>query len=392
MRGSDSHQSSSALQGVRKTEHHARFPLLKHAGCWVVIDTTRPNHHRHCLYQNAPPISAPVTPDPEPLVTVTGRGLYCPPGDFYIDPCQPVQTAVITHAHGDHLRHGSAQYFVAKPGEVLARHRLGSGHTLTGVEYGLPRSFGSTRVSLHPAGHVLGSAQIRIEHAGRVWVVSGDYKRQPDPTCAALVPLECGVFISEATFALPVYRWPQTREVIADIVRWWNVNRERGLSSVLFCYALGKAQRVLAEMLAFTQEPVYVHGAVGALVDLYRKSGIAMVPTLAATTERATDYRGALIIAPPGAAGTPWMRRFGEYSSGFCSGWMRVRGDRRRRGYDRGFVLSDHADWPALIETCVATGAKRVLLTHGRTDALSRYLNEQGIEARALETAFGAEK
>jgi putative mRNA 3-end processing factor len=333
-----------------------------------------------------------VTPDPAPLVTVTGRGLYCAAGDFYIDPWQPVQTAVITHAHGDHLRHGSAQYFVAKPGEGLARHRLGSGHTLTGVEYGSPRSFGSTSVSLHPAGHVLGSAQIRIEHAGRVWVVSGDYKRQPDPTCTALVPLACDVFISEATFALPVYRWPQTREVIADIVQWWNVNRERGLSSVLFCYALGKAQRVLAELLAFTQEPVYVHGAVGCLVDLYRKSGIAMVPTLAATTERATDYRGALIIAPPGAAGTPWMRRFGEHSSGFCSGWMRVRGDRRRRGYDRGFVLSDHADWPALIETCVATRAKRVLLTHGRTDALTRYLNEQGIEARALETAYGADE
>jgi putative mRNA 3-end processing factor len=333
-----------------------------------------------------------VTPDPEALVTVTGRGLYCPAGDFYIDPWQPVQTAVITHAHGDHLRHGSAQYIVAQPGASLARHRLGSGHTLTAIEYGSPRSFGSTSVSLHPAGHVLGSAQVRIEHAGRVWVVSGDYKRQPDPTCTALAPLECDVFISEATFALPIYRWPDTRDVIAEIVRWWNVNRERGLSSVLFCYALGKAQRVLAELRAFTQEPVYVHGAVGALVDLYRKSGVAMVPTLAATTERATDYRGALIIAPPGAAGTPWMRRFGEHSSGFCSGWMRVRGDRRRRGYDRGFVLSDHADWAALIETCLATRAKRVLLMHGRSDSLTRYLNEQGIDARALETAYGADE
>jgi len=333
-----------------------------------------------------------VTANPEALITATARGLYCPPGDFYIDPWQPVQTAVITHAHGDHLRHGSAQYIVAKPGESLARHRLGSGHTVTGIEYGSARLCGSASVSLHPAGHVLGSAQVRIEHEGRVWVVSGDYKRQPDPTCTALVPLACEVFISEATFALPVYRWPDTREVIADIVRWWGVNRERGLASVLFCYALGKAQRVLAELRAFNEEPVYVHGAVGALVDLYRKAGVAMVPTLSATTERATDYRGALIIAPPGAAGTPWMRRFGEHSSGFCSGWMRVRGDRRRRGYDRGFVLSDHADWPALIETCLATGAKRVLLTHGRSDALTRYLNEQGIEARALATAYGADE
>jgi putative mRNA 3-end processing factor len=333
-----------------------------------------------------------VISNPEPLITVTSRGLYCPPGDFFIDPWQPVQTAVITHAHGDHLRHGSAQYIVARAGESLARHRLGSGNTVTGIDYGARQPLGATSVSLHPAGHVLGSAQIRIEHGARIWVVSGDYKRQPDPTCALLEPLACDVFVSEATFGLPVYRWPPTQEVIADIVRWWNANRKSGLSSVLFCYALGKAQRVLAELCAFTQEPVYVHGAVGPLVDLYRKAGIKMVPTVSATAERAHDYRGALIIAPPGAAGTPWMRRFGVHSSGFCSGWMRVRGDRRRRGYDRGFVLSDHADWPALIETCIATRAKRVLLTHGRTDALTRYLNEQGIEARALEAAYGSDE
>jgi putative mRNA 3-end processing factor len=331
-------------------------------------------------------------PEPEPLISVTSRGLYCAPGDFFIDPWQPVQTAIITHAHGDHLRHGSAQYYVAQPGESLARHRLGSGHTLTGIDYGVQRTFGTTTVSLHPAGHVLGSAQVRIEKGGRVWVVSGDYKRQPDPTCAALEPIECDVFVSEATFALPVYRWPATADVIADIKRWWDINSERGLSSLLFCYALGKAQRVLAELRAFTETPVYVHGAVGALVDVYRKAGIAMAPTLPATTERARDYRGALIIAPPGAAGTPWIRRFGEHATGFCSGWMRVRGDRRRRGYDRGFVLSDHADWPALIDTCLATHARRVLLTHGRTDALTRYLNEQGVESRALETAYGAEE
>jgi len=333
-----------------------------------------------------------VSGDSEPLVAATSRGLFCARGDFFIDPWQPVQTAVITHAHGDHLRDGSAHYIVAKPGESLARHRLGSGHTITALEYGACRSFGATRVSLHPAGHVLGSAQVRIEHTGRVWVVSGDYKRQPDPTCSAFEPLECNVFVSEATFGLPVYRWPTTVDVIADIVRWWGTNRERALASILFCYALGKAQRVLAELTAFTEEPVYVHGAVGALVEVYRKCGIAMVPTVSATTERARDYRGALIIAPPGAAGTPWIRRFGEHATGFCSGWMRVRGDRRRRGYDRGFVLSDHADWPALIATCLATRAERVLLTHGRTDALTRYLNERGVEARALETAYGADE
>jgi putative mRNA 3-end processing factor len=333
-----------------------------------------------------------MTEDSTPLVSVTPRGLHCAAGDFFIDPWQPVQTAVITHAHGDHLRSGSARYIVSREGETISRHRLGSGHAVSALDYGAPFTLGATRVSLHPAGHVLGSAQVRIEHEGRVWVISGDYKRQPDPTCSAFEPLQCSVFVSEATFALPIYRWPQTAEVIADIWHWWQANRERGLSSILFCYALGKAQRVLSELTAFTQEPVYVHGAVGALVDLYRKAGIPMLPSLAATTERARDYRGALILAPPGAAGTPWIRRFGDHATGFCSGWMRVRGDRRRRGYDRGFVLSDHADWPALIETCIATNARRVLLTHGRTDALSRYLTERGIETRSLETAFGEEE
>jgi putative mRNA 3-end processing factor len=331
-------------------------------------------------------------PNSAPLIVGTDRGLYCPPGDFYIDPWQPVQTAVITHAHGDHLRHGSARYILARPGERIARHRLGSGNTVMPVDYGTSLRLGQTSISLHPAGHILGAAQVRIEHEGTVWVVSGDYKRQPDPTCAAFEQLECDVFISEATFALPVYRWSPTPQVAEEIVRWWHANRDRGVSSLLFCYALGKAQRVLAELTAFTNEPVYLHGAVDSLTHLYRQSGVEMVPTLPATTEKKTDYRGALIIAPPSAAGTPWTRRFGEHSSGFCSGWMRVRGDRRRRGYDRGFVISDHADWPALLETCLASRARRVLLTHGYSDALTRFLNERGVNAAALATAYGGEE
>jgi putative mRNA 3-end processing factor len=333
-----------------------------------------------------------MTPDPEPLAVVTPNGLYCPPGDFYIDPWQPVQTAVITHGHGDHLRHGSARYILARPGAGIARMRLGGDREITPIEYRERVQLGSTTVSLHPAGHILGAAQIRIEHGGRVWVVSGDYKRDPDPTCAPFEPVECDVFISEATFALPVYRWPNTTQVVEEIVRWWHSNRERGIASVLFCYALGKAQRVLAELRAFTDEPVYVHGAVDSLVGVYRRAGVSMTATVPVGTERKRDYRGALIMAPPSAAGTPWMRRFGEHATGFCSGWMRVRGDRRRRGYDRGFVISDHADWPALIETCKATRAPRVLLTHGYSDALTRYLSEQGIEAAALQTAYGGEE
>jgi len=330
--------------------------------------------------------------DSESLVTVTEQGLYCRPGDFYIDPWQPVESAVITHAHGDHLRMGSGAYILARPGLGIARQRLGDDAPLTAVDYGIPTTFGPTTVSLHPAGHILGSAQVRIEYEGRVWVVSGDYKRQSDPTCAPFEVVACETFISEATFALPVYRWPSPAQVIEEIFRWWRANRERGLASVLFCYALGKAQRVLAELQAFTDEPVYLHGAVASLVDVYRSAGTRMLPTIQVGGERKTDYRGALIIAPPSAVASPWMRRFGEHSTGFCSGWMRVRGDRRRRGYDRGFVLSDHADWPALIETCRASGAERILLTHGYSDAICRYLSEQGITARALQTHFGAEE
>lgn len=330
--------------------------------------------------------------DSESLVTVTENGLYCRPGDFYIDPWQPVKSAVITHAHGDHLRLGSASYILARPGLGIARQRLGEDAPLTAVDYGVPTTFGPTTVSLHPAGHILGSAQVRIEHQGRVWVVSGDYKRQPDPTCAPFAVVGCDSFISEATFALPVYRWPSAAQVVEEIFRWWRANRERGIASVLFCYALGKAQRVLAELQAFTDEPVYLHGAVASLVDVYRSAGIGMLPTIQVGSQRKTDYRGALILAPPSAVASPWMRRFGEHSTGFCSGWMRVRGDRRRRGYDRGFVLSDHADWPALIETCRASGARQVLLTHGYSDAICRYLSEQGIAARALQTRFGAEE
>jgi putative mRNA 3-end processing factor len=325
------------------------------------------------------------------LVTVTAGGLYCPAGDFHIDPWRPAPLAVITHAHGDHLRAGSERYFVSRAGETLARRRLPPEARITALDYGEPVNFGGVQVSLHPAGHVLGSAQVRIEHGGETWVVSGDYKRDPDPTCAPFEVLPCDVFISEATFALPVYRWTPSAAVAAEIHAWWLANRERGLASVLFAYALGKAQRVLAELAALTDEPVYVHGAVGTLVEAYREAGVKMLPTLAPEATRRADYAGALVLAPPSASGSPWMRRFGEAATGFCSGWMRVRGDRRRRGYDRGFVLSDHADWPSLLRTFRETGARRILLTHGHTETMCRYLREQGVDAAALATDYGAE-
>ncbi len=329
---------------------------------------------------------------PADLITATGRGLYCAAGDFYIDPWQPVERAVITHAHGDHLRGGSAHYYASARGAAVALHRLPADAVLTPLAYGDTVQFGETRVSLHPAGHILGSAQVRIERDGEVWVVSGDYKRDPDPTCEPFEVVPCDVFISEATFALPVYRWTPTDQVAREILSWWHANRARGVASVLFAYALGKAQRVLAELARLTDEPVFLHGAVAGLVEAYRAAGVAMLPTEPATVAKAASYAGALILAPPSAAGSPWMRRFGEHRTGFCSGWMRVRGDRRRRGYDRGFVLSDHADWPSLLRTFSDTGASRILLTHGHSDTLCRYLQEQGVQASALRTEYGAEE
>nr|WP_227028193.1 ligase-associated DNA damage response exonuclease [Corallococcus soli] len=326
------------------------------------------------------------------MVSVTPQGLYCRAGNFYIDPWRPVERALVTHAHGDHARSGSQRYLAARAGLGLLQRRLGADSVIDTLEYGEKLTVGDTTVSFHPAGHVLGSAQIRIEHQGEVWVVSGDYKRTPDPTCAPFEVVRCHTFITEATFGLPIYRWDDPRLVAEDILRWWDANRAAGRSAVLFCYALGKAQRLLAELGKLTDRPAYVHGAVNGLVTAYREAGVEMLPTqLVSETEKGTSFAGALVLAPPSAGGSTWMRRFGEAETAFASGWMRVRGNRRRRGFDRGFVLSDHADWPDLLRTVADTQAEKVLVTHGQTDSLSHYLRERGVDAWPLATPFEGE-
>ncbi len=331
--------------------------------------------------------------DRPPLVMVTPDGLYCPAGGFHIDPWRPVARALITHAHGDHARWGSQRYLSTRPALGLLRKRLGADANIATLEYGERVTLGDVTVSFHSAGHILGSAQIRIEHHGEVWVVSGDYKRDPDPTCAPFEPVRCDTFITEATFGLPIYRWDDTRLVAEEVLRWWDGNRTVGRASVLFCYALGKAQRLLGELARLTDREVLVHGATHALVEAYREAGVHMLPTrFVSEVEKGTSFAGALILAPPSAAGSTWMRRFGEHETGFASGWMRVRGNRRRRGYDRGFVLSDHADWPGLLRTAKDSGASRVLATHGYSDTLARYLREhEGIDAAPLATPFAGE-
>jgi putative mRNA 3-end processing factor len=326
------------------------------------------------------------------VLVETPDGLFCPAGDFFIDPWNPVGRAVITHAHGDHARHGSAAYLCAAPGAGLLRRRLGSDAQIQSVAYEQRLRLGGVTVSVHPAGHVLGSAQIRVEGEDGVWVAAGDYKRTPDPTCATFEPIPCDTFITESTFGLPIYRWDSTDTVIADLFGWWQSNAGEGKSSVLFCYTIGKAQRVLAELARHTDRPVFVHGMMLPMIDAYRDEGIALLPVKPATDQpRGTSFAGELILAPLPARGTPWMRRLGTHSDAFASGLMRVRGVRRQRAFDRGFVLSDHADWPALLQTINDTGASRVLATHGHAEPLARFLREQGRQAGVIRTAWEGE-
>lgn len=325
------------------------------------------------------------------LVRVEKSGLYCEAGDFYIDPWGPVKTAVITHAHSDHSRVGSKKYFASEKSVPLIRYRLGPDIAIEGIPYGKKFKIGDAWVSFHPAGHILGSAQVRIEANDQVWVASGDYKRTYDPSCDSFEVVPCNVFISEATFALPIYHWETGHKTTQRIWDWWQQDVTR--PSLVFCYALGKAQRLLAELTQFTDKTIYVHGAVEGLTQIYRDAGVKMLPTRLVTDAPADhDFKGDLILAPPSAHRSPWMKRFKEPQTAFASGWMQVRGARRRRGYEKGFILSDHADWNELYQTIVETGAKTIFLTHGRTETLDRYLAEKGYQIRHFETQYEDEE
>jgi putative mRNA 3-end processing factor len=328
----------------------------------------------------------------DPLLRVTEFGLYCERGDFFVDPWRPVDRAVVTHAHSDHACSGSRSYLSSTAGAGVLRLRVGADAVIETLASGAALDINGVRVSLHPAGHILGSSQVRLESEGEVWVVSGDYKVDPDPTCARFEPVRCHTFISESTFGLPIYRWEPETAVFAKINDWWRSNRERGKASLLFAYALGKAQRLLAGVDP-TIGPIYTLGAVEPLNRAYREEGVELPPTTyVGSMPKDTEWAGSLIVAPPSAKGIHWTRKFGPTSTGFASGWMRIRGARRRRSVDRGFVLSDHADWPGLLGAIEATGAERVLLTHGYTAVLARALRERDIDAGILATRYEGER
>ena len=326
------------------------------------------------------------------LLQLNPNGLYWTAGDFYIDPWNAVDRAVITHAHADHLCAGSKSYLCARPGEALLRARVGPEAVIESLAYGEARTINGVGVSFHPAGHILGSAQVRIEYQGRVWVVSGDYKLAHDPTCAAFETVSCCTFVTESTFGLPIFRWPEPGETLGEINAWWRANQQAGKASVLFTYPLGKAQRVLAGIDSAIG-PIYTHGSVEQFNSIYRDSGIALPATqYARSAPPKTDWTSALILAPPMAKTSPWLRQFGDFSTGMASGWMRIRGTRRRRSIDRGFVLSDHADWSALLSAIRGTGAERVWVTHGYRAPLARWLTENGVNADAIDTRFEGEQ
>ena len=324
------------------------------------------------------------------LLRFDQRGIFCEQAGIYIDPWKPVDKALITHGHADHSRYGHRQYLASSSAVPVIRHRLGSDISIEGIPFGRKIKINGVTFSFHPAGHIPGSAQIRIEYRGEVWVVSGDYKIGPDGISEPFEPVRCNVFITECTFGLPVYRWKPQQEVFGNIMEWWQDNTAQGKASVLAAYSLGKAQRILAGIDPGAG-PVYTQGAVENINAVMRSQGIKLPQTLSADKKN-PDMCRSLVIAPPSALGSSWLKKFGPYSTAMASGWMALRGARRRRAADRGFVLSDHADWDGLNSAIKETGASRIITTHGYTSIFSRWLNEQGFEAVEATTEFEGEE
>jgi putative mRNA 3-end processing factor len=325
------------------------------------------------------------------LLELKERGLYCAQGDFYIDPWREVDNAIITHAHADHARWGMHHYLAHDDSELILKYRLGASISLETLPYNKKIRKNGVTISLHPAGHIPGSAQVRIEYKGEIVVVSGDYKIEADGLSTPFEPVRCHQFISECTFGLPVYQWDSQASVFQAIDCWWNNNASHGRTSVIFAYSLGKAQRILKHLNP-QNGPIFLHGAIWNSNQALSANGIILpYAEKVAETIPKQHYENAMILAPPSAAGAPWLKKFSPYRTAACSGWMNIRGARRRRAMDAGFVLSDHADWNGLNTAIAATEAEEVVLTHGFTIPFARYLSEKGLNAKVLETHFVGE-
>lgn len=325
------------------------------------------------------------------LIRFTNKGIYCERGDFYIDPWKPVKLAVTTHGHADHVKWGNEAYLCHELTKPILLHRLGAELNIQTLRYREEININGVKLSMFPAGHVIGSAQIRLEYKGEVCVVSGDYKVEYDGISTAFEPVKCHTFVSESTFGLPIYKWlPQ--EVIFDQIKTWvGDNHEQGKTSVLIAYSLGKAQRLI-KGLDETGCPVYVHQSIANLNDAFIKAGVALPETIRMNPEiRKDELQKGIVIVPPALAEGRWIKTLQQAATGVCSGWMQVRAGRRWRSADAGFALSDHADWPGLLSAIKATEAEKVFVTHGFTSTFSKYLNEIGIEAEEVKTQYGTE-
>ncbi len=325
----------------------------------------------------------------EPLLAFSDKGIYCARADVYLDPWRAVPRALITHGHADHSRSGHGKYITHHSNVPIIRHRLGK-IEVSGYHWGETFSIRGVSFSFHPAGHILGSSQIRVEYRGEVWVFSGDYKTDPDGLTTPFEPVPCHTFITECTFGLPVFNWKPYGEIQDEINQWWARNRDEGRTSVLFGYSLGKAQRLL-RYLDPSIGTIYTHSAVENMTEVLRNQ-FDFPPTV--RIERATDrkqVKGNLVLAPPSVHGGTWLRKMAPFVTATASGWMQFRGARRRRAIDRGFVLSDHSDWKGLLAAIEATGALRIICTHGYTRIFSRYLQEAGYQATVEGTEFEGE-
>ena len=326
-----------------------------------------------------------------PLVIWTDKGLYCTKGQFYIDPHRPVETAIVTHAHSDHARRGSKNYLCASSGVGLLKARLGQFIQVQGIPFGQTIQLGQVQVSLHSAGHILGSSQVRIQYGSEVWVVSGDYKRERDPSCDPFESVPCQTFITEATFGTPKYIWNKTRNHGQDIHQWWLGNSTFGQlrNCIVFGYSLGKAQRILAELAPFAHKPILIHESMLELTECYRQEGRRLAPTCeieAAIAASKGKLQGELIIAPPSILKSEFLNHLGEFKTAFASGWMQGSDQAHGTHYDHGFVISDHADWNDLNQTILETGAKNIFVLHRGNGALVRHLRKRGLNAHPIES------
>ncbi|MEJ1223125.1 ligase-associated DNA damage response exonuclease [Sediminicola sp. 1XM1-17] len=325
----------------------------------------------------------------KPLLQFTGKGIYCSVAKVYLDPWKPVDHAIISHGHADHSRYGHKKYITHHHNVPIIKHRLGD-ITVTGKAWGETFTINNVKFSLHPAGHIIGSSQIRVEHQGEIWVFTGDYKTEDDGISTPFEPVKCHTFITECTFGLPAFKWTPQQEVFHEINNWWETNKNEGKTSVLFGYSLGKAQRLL-KYLDTDIGKIYTHAAIENMTEVLRPL-VQFPPTTLITREtKKEDLLGNIVLAPPSAHGSPWIRKMVPFVTGSASGWMAFRGARRRRAIDKGFVLSDHCDFQQLLDSIKATGAEKIICTHGYTDLFSRYLRELGYDARTEETQYEGE-